>query len=73
MIVRRRSLRMSPVRTASQTRTSPTLIEMTDGRGLGAIIDAVRVEAKGHHMPAAKKLVEVAQNTTERYRTRSHR
>jgi threonine dehydrogenase-like Zn-dependent dehydrogenase len=44
--------------------TADALIEMTDGRGPDAVIDAVGMEAHGHDAPAGNKLVEVAQKAT---------
>ena len=40
------------------------LIEMVDGRGPDAVIDAVGMEAHGHSQPRAAKLAETAQKAT---------
>jgi len=40
------------------------LLEMTGGRGPDAVIDAVGMEAHGHHEAAGSKLAEVAQRAT---------
>jgi threonine dehydrogenase-like Zn-dependent dehydrogenase len=41
--------------------TAAALIDLTDGRGPDAVIDAVGMEAHGHDAPAANKLGELAQ------------
>jgi threonine dehydrogenase-like Zn-dependent dehydrogenase len=44
--------------------TAPALIEMADGRGPDAVIDAVGMEAHGHDKPRATKLASAAQKMT---------
>jgi threonine dehydrogenase-like Zn-dependent dehydrogenase len=44
--------------------TSDALIEMVDGRGPDAVIDAVGMEAHGHDEPHANKITELAQKAT---------
>jgi threonine dehydrogenase-like Zn-dependent dehydrogenase len=44
--------------------TASALIEMVDGRGPDAVIDAVGMEAHGHDRPKFNKLVETAQKLT---------
>jgi threonine dehydrogenase-like Zn-dependent dehydrogenase len=44
--------------------TSATLIELVDGRGPDAVIDAVGMEAHGHDEPRSTRLTELAQKAT---------
>jgi threonine dehydrogenase-like Zn-dependent dehydrogenase len=44
--------------------TAEALIEMVDGRGPDAVIDAVGMEAHGHDEPRANKVTEFAQKAT---------
>ena len=44
--------------------TASTLIELTGGRGPDAVIDAVGMEAHGHHEPRSSRLIEAGQKLT---------
>ncbi|MBV9792485.1 MAG: glutathione-dependent formaldehyde dehydrogenase [Actinobacteria bacterium] len=44
--------------------TSATLIDLVDGRGPDAVIDAVGMEAHGHDEPRSTRLTELAQKAT---------